>query len=256
MSAMYSYNPQVGENWRWSPNSEKPFKISRTKIELFCKCKRCFYREVRLGLRKPPMPSWAINSAIDGLLKKEMDECRKEDRAHGIFTENHLNLKPFNHDDIENWQNAFHGIQYHDKKHNFLLYGGVDDVMIDEDGNLVVIDFKSTAKKSEINEAGDVYDNAKPYKRQLEIYSFLLQNQKEGFNVSDTGYLMYYNGDASKPYLGKDMHFRRTLVKLPLSTDWIPKVIEEMYDCLHLDEAPPHNPECENCLYLKKTSEI
>ena len=67
---------------------------------------------------------------------------------------------------------------------------------------------------------------------------------------------MYYNGDASKPYLGKDMHFRRTLVKLPLSTDWIPEAIEGMYECLNLDEAPPHNPDCEDCLYLKKASEI
>ena len=33
------------------------------------------------------------------------------------------------------------------EKHNFLLYGGVDDIMIDEEDKLVVIDFKATAKK-------------------------------------------------------------------------------------------------------------
>ena len=84
----YKYNPIVGENWRYKANSDKPFKISRTKIELFYNCQRCFYKEVKLGLRKPPQPSWAINSAVDALLKKEMDFCRKENRAHGIFKEN------------------------------------------------------------------------------------------------------------------------------------------------------------------------
>ena len=32
---------------------------------------------------------------------------------------------------------------------------------------------------------------------------------------------MYYNGDASKPYLGDSMHFRRTLVEFSLNTDWL-----------------------------------
>ena len=67
----YEYRPLVGENYRYNTNSEKPFKLSRSKIELFYKCSRCFFKEVKLGLRQPPMPSWAINSAVDALLKKE-----------------------------------------------------------------------------------------------------------------------------------------------------------------------------------------
>ena len=86
----YGYNPIVGENWRYNP--EKTFKISRSKIELFFNCATCFYKDAKLGLRKPPMPGWAINSAVDDLLKKEMDFCRLQDRPHGIFKENGLNL--------------------------------------------------------------------------------------------------------------------------------------------------------------------
>ena len=66
----YGYNPIVGENWRYNP--EKTFKISRSKIELFFNCATCFYKDAKLGLRKPPMPGWAINSAVDDLLKKEI----------------------------------------------------------------------------------------------------------------------------------------------------------------------------------------
>ena len=82
----YGYNPIVGEKWRYNgPDSSTPFKISRSKIELFHRCPTCFYKDVKLGLRKPPMPGWAINSAVDSLLKKEVDFCRTEDRAHGIL---------------------------------------------------------------------------------------------------------------------------------------------------------------------------
>lgn len=248
----YSYNPIVGENWRYNP--DKIFKISRSKIELFFNCPTCFYKDAKIGLRKPPMPGWAINSAVDDLLKKEMDYCRSQDRPHGIFKENGLNIKPFIHEDIEKWQHTFTGIQYNDEKHNFLIYGGVDDIMIDEDDKLVVIDFKATAKKADILSSADVYDNGKSYKRQLEIYSWLLQ--KNNFDVSNTGYLMYYNGDASKPHLGKEMHFRRTLVPFELDTSWIDPMVDDIYNCLQKDEIPYGNDNCEECIYLKTVSEL
>ena len=248
----YSYNPIVGENWRYNP--DRIFKISRSKIELFFNCPTCFYKDAKIGLRKPPMPKWNINIAVDDLLKKEMDYCRSQDRPHGIFKENGLNIKPFIHEDIEKWQHTFTGIQYNDEKHNFLIYGGVDDIMIDEDDKLVVVDFKATAKKADILSSADVYDNGKSYKRQLEIYSWLLQ--KNNFDVSNTGYLMYYNGDASKPHLGKEMHFRRTLVPFELDTSWIDPMVDDIYNCLQKDEIPYGNDNCEECIYLKTVSEL
>ncbi|HJO21872.1 MAG TPA: PD-(D/E)XK nuclease family protein [Candidatus Marinimicrobia bacterium] len=240
--------PIVGERQRYVVDSDQPFKISRTKIELFYNCPRCFYKNIKLGLREPSSPGWAINSAVDSLLKKEMDFCRKEDRPHAVFKENNLNIKPFKHEDIEMWQNSRKGIQFLDKEHNFLLYGGVDDIMINENDKLVVIDFKATAKKSDIISAKNVYGNGASYKRQLEIYSWLLQ--QNGFDVSSTGYLMYYNGDASKPYLGQEMYFRRTLVPFELDTEWIAPMISKMHEYLQLDKMPSEY-ECDECLYIE-----
>ena len=240
--------PIVRERQRYVVDSDQPFKISRTKIELFYNCPRCFYKNIKLGLREPSSPGWAINSAVDSLLKKEMDFCRKEDRPHAVFKENNLNIKPFKHEDIEMLQNSRKGIQFLDKEHNFLLYGGVDDIMINENDKLVVIDFKATAKKSDIISAKNVYGNGASYKRQLEIYSWLLQ--QNGFDVSSTGYLMYYNGDASKPYLGQEMYFRRTLVPFELDTEWIAPMISKMHECLQLDKMPSEY-ECDECLYIE-----
>ena len=245
---MAKYNPVVGDKWRYDPKSPTAFKLSRTKIELFCKCERCFYLEVRLGFREPSGPGWAINSAVDTLLKKEMDYCRTEDRPHGLFKEYDLNIKPFNHPDIEQWQNSFKGIQYIHPDFNLLIYGGVDDIMVNEKEELVVIDFKATAKRATINSRDDVWGRGEAYKRQLEIYSWLLQ--KNGFDVSRVGYLMYYNGDTNQPHLGKTMQFRRTLVEFQLDTDWIDNTVEGMFNCLQSDTAPTLNKEvCEQCLY-------
>ena len=240
--------PIVRERQRYVVDSDQPFKISRTKIELFYNCPRCFYKNIKLGLREPSSPGWAINSAVDSLLKKEMDFCRKEDRPHAVFKENNLNIKPFKHEDLEIWQNSFKGIQFLDKEHNFLLYGGVDDIMVNEDDELVVIDFKATAKAANIVSSSDVYGNGESYKRQLEIYSWLLQ--KNDFDVSSTGYLMYYNGDASKPHLGQEMYFRRTLVPFELDTEWIAPMISKMHECLQLDKMPSEY-ECDECLYIE-----
>ena len=139
-------------------------------------------------------------------------------------------------------------------KHNFLLFGGVDDIMEDENGQLVVVDFKATAKATEILSPSNVYNNGAPYKRQLEIYSWLLQ--KNNFDVSSTGYLLYYNGDTSKAYLGKEMHFRRTLVRFELDTEWISPMINDMHACLQEDQMPSQSEECEECLYLETASKL
>ena len=45
-----------------------------------------------------------ISDSKYDLLKKEMDFCRTQDRPHGIFKENGLNIKPFQHKDQNYFQ--------------------------------------------------------------------------------------------------------------------------------------------------------
>lgn len=40
----------------YDPKSEKPFALSRSKIDDFLKCPRCFYLDRRLGVSKPGIP--------------------------------------------------------------------------------------------------------------------------------------------------------------------------------------------------------
>ena len=62
----------------YDKKSNNPFKISRSKFFNFLSCKRCFYLDRVKGLKEPSMPGWALNVAVDELLKKEFDLYRKE----------------------------------------------------------------------------------------------------------------------------------------------------------------------------------
>ena len=60
----------------YDKKSNTPFKISRSKFFNFMSCKRCFYLDRVKGLKEPSMPGWALNVAVDELLKKEFDQYR------------------------------------------------------------------------------------------------------------------------------------------------------------------------------------
>jgi hypothetical protein len=77
------YNAKRKRNL-FDPASDVPFKLSRSKIDLFLNCPRCFYLDRRLGVGQPPGYPFSLNSAVDKLLKKEFDMHRAKETAHAI----------------------------------------------------------------------------------------------------------------------------------------------------------------------------
>ena len=75
----------------YDKKSNTPFKISRSKFFNFLSCKKCFYLDRVKGLKEPSMPGWALNIAVDELLKKEFDIYRKDQKPHPIMTKHNLN---------------------------------------------------------------------------------------------------------------------------------------------------------------------
>jgi hypothetical protein len=60
----------------YSPEAES-FRISRSKLDLYMECPRCFYFDRRLGVGRPPGYPFNLNSAADALLKREFDTHRR-----------------------------------------------------------------------------------------------------------------------------------------------------------------------------------
>ena len=93
--------PYIG---KYKPERDEFYKLSRSKVESFLNCKRCFYLDRRLGIKPPPGFPFNLNSAVDNLLKNEFDYYRNEEVAHPYIKELGLNAIPFSHPDLDKWR--------------------------------------------------------------------------------------------------------------------------------------------------------
>ena len=236
----------------YNPEGEKPFKLSRTKVDNYINCKRCFYIDRRLGVGQPPGFPFNINSAVDELLKKEFDQYREKKEPHPYIESLGINAIPYQHEDLDKWRHNFTGVQYLHENTNLILHGAIDDVWIDQDSEeLIVVDYKATSKDGEVTIDADWQAG---YRRQIDFYQYLLR--MNGFKVSDDGYFVYCNGDRTKESFGEQMEFKVSLLKYTGSTDWIEPVIQEIKDLLDGDKIPKENGDCDYCTYLGDISSV
>ena len=228
----------------FDPTSSEPFALSRSKIDLFFQCPRCFYLDRRLGVAPPRGFPFNLNNAVDLLLKKEFDIYRAKKEPHPLVVAARLSLIPMQHEQLEVWRNPFEGVRYHHQPSNFIVFGGVDDVWCDSDGVVTVVDYKATSKNEEVN-----IDAAwqQSYKRQLEVYQWLFRNN--GFTVSDTGYFVYANGDQSSDGFYDTLQFKTKLIPYTGSADWIESTLLQAKEALSSDAIPEAGKWCDFCPY-------
>jgi CRISPR/Cas system-associated exonuclease Cas4 (RecB family) len=236
----------------YDKKSNTPFKISRSKFSNFLSCKRCFYLDRVIGLKEPSMPGWALNIAVDELLKKEFDQYRKEQKPHPIMLKHKLDYVPYQHKDLDIWRNSLKGgISYHDEKTNLILHGGIDDVWFDlQEKKLVVVDYKAQSSNYPVTISSYLGSEWHlSYKLQMDIYVHIMR--KMNFEVSDTTYFYVCNGEKTNNKFEDKIDFKTTLVPYTVNTSWIEEKLYEMKEVLNLDEPPSIDPSCEKCAYLK-----
>ena len=229
------------------PGSDKHFKLSRSKIELFIECPRCFYVDRRLGISRPPSIPFNLNIAVDHLLKKEFDLYRENRDPHPIMVEYDINAIPFQHDNLEKWRENFVGIQYLHEPTGFLITGAIDDVWEDvESKQLIVVDYKATSKANQIVLDSPWYQS---YKRQLDIYQWLLR--RNGFDVSNDGYFLFCNANKNRLSFDNRLEFDTVLIAYVGNDDWIDEKLFEIHRVLSDKKTPKPSPECKYCSYLE-----
>jgi len=235
---------QKGEKFRYDPSAKEPFRISRSKIDLFLECPRCFYLDRRLGLGRPSMPGWALNSAVDQLLKNEFDLLREKKEQHKLMKKYHIDAIPFSHPDIDQWRNNFVGKQYLHPETNLLIFGAVDDLWLNKKEELLIVDYKATSTVKEIS-LDDEYKQG--YKKQMEVYQWLFR--KSGFKVNDTGYFIFANAGKNRPSFDGRLEFEVSIIPHKGDDSWVEPTILAMKKCLDSDKIPDADPECEFCRY-------
>jgi len=235
----------------FDPKSAKPFKISRSKIDLFLECPRCFYIDRRLGVARPPGFPFSLNSAVDKLLKKEFDIHRVRKTVHPLMAKYGVKAVPFAHEQLNIWRENFKGLQYLHEPTKLIITGALDDIWHTDKNELVVVDYKSTSKEGEVNIDAEWQIT---YKRQMEIYQWLFRNN--GFKVSEVGYFVYCNGKTDAHAFDAKLEFDIRLIPYKGNTEWIEPTLKAIRGCLMSDTLPESSPECDFCSYRDAMSEI
>jgi hypothetical protein len=228
-------------NWNFGgPN----WKLSRSKIDLFNECPRCFYLDNKIGVRRPGMPPFNLNTAVDALLKKEFDKYRAEQKPHPLMEQYKIDAIPFDHPEMDTWRENFEGVQYFDEATGMTISGAVDDIWVNPKGELIVVDYKSTSKDEEIT-LNDRWKDG--YKRQMEVYQWILR--KKGFEVAEKGYFVYANALKDRDAFNGKLDFELTILEHTGDTSWVEGKIDQIFETLNKDELPAQGENCEHCPY-------
>lgn len=236
------YKPDRKPDWNYGGSH---WRLSRSKIDLFKECRRCFYLDNKLGTARPPGFPFNLNSAVDALLKKEFDIHRAGKTPHPLMEAYGLDAVPFAHPKIDTWRENFKGIETSHDATGFTVSGAVDDIWINPEGQLIVVDYKSTSKDEKIEALDQEWHRG--YKRQMEIYQWLLR--QNGFDVSNTGYFVYANASKDREAFDGKLEFEVTLVPYTGNADWIEQTLLDIKETLDGNEIPPAGAECDYCIY-------
>lgn len=260
--------PPTIENWRPYTRDKKgeppvtkikPLELSRTAIEEYIKCPRCFYLHRVLKLAPPRTIPLTLAVATDALLKLEFDKVRETDASHPLWDSYGLHMTAFKHPDLDRWRNIKKGgIRVVHNETGYEIYGAIDDVWKDKNtGKLVIVDYKSTSKKEEPSLEGGFGPS---YKRQIEIYQWIFKTA--GFDVDTTGYFLYVNGRKTDNFyqdggglIGR-MLFNTVLIPHEGNTDWVSNVIGEAVQCATSKRVPEESVGCDNCKYFSERSSL
>lgn len=240
----------------YQPGQVAPFKVSRSKIELFMQCPRCFWLDVRRKITRPSSPPFNINKAIDELFKKEFDVYRAQQKPHPLMIEYKIDAVPFAHEQLNTWRETFVGVVTVHEPTNLHVFGGVDDLWVTPNGQVLVVDYKATAKDREVSIDSDWQIS---YKRQLEVYQWLLR--RNGLDVSDTGYFVYANGRMDLDGFNDRVEFVTKVIPYTGSDKWVEPTLLKMKACMDNDAMPPIGDDimggpCSYCSYARSRTEL
>ncbi|HQU07834.1 MAG: hypothetical protein B7X04_01120 [Parcubacteria group bacterium 21-54-25] len=241
----------------FDPTSTEPYRVSRSKIDLFSECPRCAYLDMRYGVKRPSMPAFTLNNAVDELFKREFDTYRAKGEPHPLMKTYGIDAVPYQHEKLDEWRDALRrGIAYHHKPTNITLRGGIDDVWATPSGELIIVDYKATSKKEGPKSESDLYDS---YKRQMEVYQWLFR--KNDFLVSPTGYFVYANGNSNAKAFGDRLEFDVVLIPYSGNDDWVEPTLIRLKETLMNADMPAVGTAfgggpCEYCTYREAAGKI
>ncbi len=223
-------------------NNLSPFKISRTKIDLFFDCKRCFYIDQRYGIKRPHGAALVLNNYIVNKFKKNLEILRE---TQTIIPESSSLIKggmmPLQNTTVKDWINPFKGIFIVDKNTNMKITASLDDIWTDGLKCYPVIIKSMSREEKEIEDS--IWSG---YSRQLSLYAYLLR--KNNLNIGDMGIIAIVNTLNDDDYTR--LNFKFFLFKSSINLEWIQKTLVEIKNLLDNENFPNISSSCKFCNYI------
>jgi len=227
-------------------NNNKPIQLSPNSLNLYYECPACFWLEKKMRIKRPPPYPYALNMAVDTLLKQEFDEYRAKGEPHPLLLANNIPAKLFPNQALLNqWRSNFVGIRFYNPKLDATLFGAVDDILQFNDGKLAPLDYKSTGSA-----VPNIYDR---FQLQLDVYTFLLE--MNGFLTPRKGYLAFYIVDKKNGF-GDRLPFKKELFEIETNPSDISKLFQDAVLLLRENKPPSHSKDCQYAKWFREVSKI
>jgi hypothetical protein len=229
----------------------KPIKLSRSSLELFLECPRCFHLKIKHRISRPNTAHYSLNLEVDNLLKKEFDIYRQEQRQHPIQKKYNLPFIPALNKNLDQWRHNFTGVQHLDTQHNFLLYGSLDDLWVNPTNQVhTVVDYKATCSQYSPSKT-----RLEQYSRQLSFYNWLLQ--KNNLQTHDQNYILLYNcHNPENESFNQKLQFKPSLIPIKQDNSWIESTLKDIKNNLNLSELPLVSKECKHCQFYQNQKQL
>lgn len=240
------------------PGSTVPHRLSRFRISMFEKCRRCFYHYSRDGIKDPEFERGGnLYQVMDRRWKVAMDRSFAERKPHPVLQTHGLDLLPFRCPEFPRWRDTMEGATYLHKETNFLVQGIIDDLWIDvRTGLLRVVDFKTTTiedpatmtkmqkkgrSKKQLQDDLELWDS---YRRQIEVYQWIFRQKQ--YDVLNTGHfvLAKVREDLSSE---SQLRFDHVIKDHEGDDRWVEPKLHDIKACLESNDYPPANPICKLC---------
>lgn len=210
--------------------------VSPSQIGMLLECPRCLWLYFREGLKRPSGPFPSLPGGFDRLFKTYFDGYRENGKLppelEGLREEKLYTDRAF----LDVWRNNWKGISHIFTELDLTLKGAIDDLLVNNKGEFVPIDFKTRGYPTK-------EDTAVHYQTQLDLYALLFE--KNGYSTAGYGYLLFF---WPKEYAQGSAGFSTELVKLKLSPQNGFAILQRVAEIVQGDEPEAHS-ECEFCRF-------
>lgn len=214
-------------------------KVSPSSVGMLLECPRCLWLYFREQVKRPTGPFPSLPGGMDELFKDYFDKYRLKNKLPPEI-DGKVNGKLFSDMKILKPWREFNfgrgGIKAEFPEYEILLQGAIDELLINEAGELVPFDFKTRGYPTKS-------DTHLHYENQLNLYGLLFE--KNGYKTADYGYLLFF---WPKEYSNGKAKFESEIIKIGIDTKKALSVLKRVYDIVNKD-LPHSHKDCEFCLY-------